>query len=326
MVTANPLQLPHSARQSLLTGPTITLALPLPSINTTYTIPSLPRRLLFAFSHLAATQLTVADAAPTTPSSRLPSPPRTITLPPSSCTPAALELLIQHLKQCCRRHHHHPDTSPPPPLPPTSTWRQAIHLYAAARALRVIPAVATPLRRRIEARLDPANATTTSSPPPSAAELADAVTALMAGRSSSSMTGDDCDDGNDSHDDRLVKEIVKKTAAWARATPGVGGMEVERERMKAWLAASAWPRLVAWWDECDERAVAGRRLDVGWVRRVKSLSSSVLGTAVEGGDGGGDEVEGRKKEEEGRREELRRRLDGLGQRLREQRSVVGLRR
>ncbi|KAL1643730.1 hypothetical protein SLS58_004745 [Diplodia intermedia] len=287
MATPNPLQLPHAARQALLTGPTITLALPLPSINTTYTIPALPRRMLFAFSHLAAAQLTVADGVNTTPMptpssssasspSPIPTPARTITLPPSSCTPAALELLLQHLKQCCRS----PASAPPPPH--LTSWRQAVHVYAAARALRLIPAVESPLRGWIEKRLNASDA------PLSAAELRDAVEALSGGQH-----------GGDEGGDRIVREVVRKTAAWARRLD-VGGLEVEREGMKTWLAENR-PRLLAWWEVCDSRA-SGSDL------RAKSG------------------MEGKKKEEEeeSRREELQRKVDGFRERLKKQRSMVEL--
>ncbi|KAK0642446.1 hypothetical protein DIS24_g9060 [Lasiodiplodia hormozganensis] len=209
MTTSNPLRLPHSARKALLTGPTISLALPMPSIGMTHTIPSLPRRMLFAFSHLAAAQLTVADGVNTTttttttpstpsssptPSSSSPTPnqqpSRTITLPPHSCTPAALELLIQWLKQSCQ----HP-SSPRIATQPPSSWRQLLRLHAAARALRV-PVAEAELRALIASRLRCA--------PLSLAEFVDAVDTLATGFNEGE--GSDDDEGGS----RLVKEVARR--------------------------------------------------------------------------------------------------------------------
>ncbi|KAB2575750.1 hypothetical protein DBV05_g5663 [Lasiodiplodia theobromae] len=315
MTTSNPLRLPHSARKALLTGPTISLALPMPSIGMTHTIPSLPRRMLFAFSHLAAAQLTVADGVNTTPStpssSPAPSsssssssatptqqPSRTITLPPNSCTPAALELLIQWLKQSCCQH---PSSSPShtatqPLLPASDNWRQLLRLHAAARALRV-PVAEAELRALIESRLRCA--------PLSLAEFVDAVDTLATGFNEGE--GSDDDEGG-----RLVKEVVRRTAGFARR----GAVEpAAAEEMRGWLGAK-WPGLVGKWEACDRVAVGGRRLDVRWVEGVKERLGE---KARRRGEEEEEDAAEKKK-----REELEGKVRDFEERLRRQRRLAGL--
>ncbi|KAF4537598.1 uncharacterized protein LTHEOB_1789 [Lasiodiplodia theobromae] len=318
MTTSNPLRLPHSARKALLTGPTISLALPMPSIGMTHTIPSLPRRMLFAFSHLAAAQLTVADGVnttttttPSTPSSSpAPSssssspsatptqqPSRTITLPPTSCTPAALELLIQWLKQSCQ--HPSQNTATQPLLPAAAgaidNWRQLLRLHAAARALRV-PVAEAELRALIESRLRCA--------PLSLAEFVDAVDTLATGFNEGE--GSDDDEGG-----RLVKEVVRRTAGFARR----GAVEpAAAEEMRGWLGGK-WPGLVGRWEACDRVAVGGRRLDVRWVEGVKErLGEKARRRGEE------EEEDAAKK----KREELEGKVRDFEERLRRQRRLAGL--
>ncbi|KAF4307663.1 hypothetical protein GTA08_BOTSDO04417 [Botryosphaeria dothidea] len=237
MTTPTPLLLPLEQRKALLTGLTISLILPLSTTPTPHTIPNLPRRMLFAFSRAAASQLTVADGATSPIRSHSPSPTnsssssssstdtaRSITLPADACTPAALEYLVFWMKSSCSAPTARTITAPP-------AWRQTLNVYAAAKALAVAEAEKQLYRHVMQVVRDT---------PLSLARLRGLVEALGAQAP-------------------LVREAVRRSAGFARK----GELE-EAEAARAWLAAEQ-PGLAEAWAEFDRRAREGRRVDVRWV-------------------------------------------------------------
>ncbi|KAF2084535.1 hypothetical protein K490DRAFT_68654 [Saccharata proteae CBS 121410] len=133
-------------RAHLLSGPTVALSLAsshegLP----VYTIPNLPRRMLFALSTVAAHQLShQTTTAAYHPSGRFDhTTNRTVHLPAGSANPAALEYALQWMKQVCRRReltlYPYPNNANANAdyalIPRRDSFRHAILTYQAAIAL-----------------------------------------------------------------------------------------------------------------------------------------------------------------------------------------------
>lgn len=133
MAIITPRLLSHDQRARLLTGHTTTLILLLSTTPTPHTIPNLPCRMLFAFSRIAAAQLTVANGVAPSPNASASAAASTVTLPTDACTPASLEYVLFWMKQSCSL----PATAPLEPLP---SLRDTLGVYAAVVALGVLDA------------------------------------------------------------------------------------------------------------------------------------------------------------------------------------------
>ncbi|GME26434.1 hypothetical protein GTA08_BOTSDO04417 [Neofusicoccum parvum] len=236
MTTPDPLCLPYNQRSALLTGPTVSLSLPQSSMPTPHTIPSLPRRMLFAFSRLAASRLSVTDGVTTTttttttpPSSRPTTPPtcRTITLPTDACSISSLEYLVLWMKASCRSRSAVPIVPAAPEEPRPGRWRWVAGALRAARALDA-PEAERLLVAWVKRRLA------------GAAPGADAFRAAV--------------EALEGVDGRLVQVCLRSGARFAQ----LGRLE-ERAEIEAWLRAER-PGLWELWEVFGERAEVGREL------------------------------------------------------------------